>query len=129
MKATKSGRDVNELSDTHLFTCLPSPGLPHSLLLVSSSPVILTVAYCLACRPLSLGEIAGVALGSCGAALLALSSKSDQEVTALGDGAAFLAAAAFCVYITCGKSLQGAIASLAAGGTMPRVYLRQERDN
>lgn len=84
------------------------PGLPHSLLLVCSSPLVLAVAYCLTCRPISWGEIGGVALGTGGAALLALSAKSDHEVTVQGDAAAFLAAAAFCVYITCGKSLRGA---------------------
>lgn len=83
---------------------MPLPGLPHCPLLVSSSPVILTVTYCPECRPLFLGELLRVALGSCSAGLLALSSES-WEVAALGGGAALLAAAAFFVYITCGKSL------------------------
>ncbi|GAQ89124.1 hypothetical protein KFL_004890070 [Klebsormidium nitens] len=80
--------------------------LPHSLLLVCSSPLVLAVAYCLTCRPISWGEIGGVALGTGGAALLALSAKSDRDVTVQGDVAAVLAAAAFCGYITCGKSLR-----------------------
>lgn len=83
--------------------------LAHSLLFVSTPPIVVAVLSYLQGQPLLRGEVNGVALGMGGALIIAAGSRveKDNEVTLLGDLAAFAAAIAFVVYISAGRHLRG----------------------
>lgn len=87
---------------------LQHTSLAHSLLLVSTTPIIL-VAYSLATRqPISTGEVAGAVLAVAGCAVLASGAVSakETEVTLLGDVMAFAAAVAVVAHWQAGKHLR-----------------------
>ena len=83
--------------------------LAHSLLFVSTPPIVLAVLACLQGQPLSREELYGVSLGMGGVVVIAAGSRveHDNDVTLLGDLAAFAAAVAFVVYISAGRHLRG----------------------
>ena len=87
--------------------------LPHSLLFVSTPPVVIALlAFCQG-KPLSRGELIGVALGLGGMVIIVGGShlENDNDVTLLGDLAAFAASVAFVVYISAGQHLRGTVVS------------------
>eukprot|EP00850_Spirogloea_muscicola_P010227 SM000059S18704 [mRNA] locus=s59:527219:530168:+ [translate_table: standard] len=88
---------------------LDRTSLVHSLLYVSTPPLLLAGLAWLQGRQLGASELAGIAAGCMGAALCALGARADgdHEVSLLGDAAALAAAAAFVVYIIAGKHLRG----------------------
>eukprot|EP00850_Spirogloea_muscicola_P018520 SM000170S02692 [mRNA] locus=s170:200411:203629:- [translate_table: standard] len=88
---------------------LDRTSLVHSLLYVSTPPLLLAGLAWLQGQQLGASELAGIAAGCMGAALCALGAHADgnHEVSLLGDAAALAAAAAFVVYITAGKHLRG----------------------
>lgn len=88
---------------------LDHTSLAHSLLFVSTPPIVLAVLACLQGQPLSRGELSGVALGMGGVLVIAAGSRveNDNDVTLLGDLVAFAAAIAFVVYISAGQHLRG----------------------
>lgn len=86
---------------------LTATSLPHSLLFVSTPPLILGCYSMLQGTRLSRGELGGLLLGAAGVALVAASATSESEVTFAGDMAAFGAALAFAVYVTVAKELRG----------------------
>jgi len=88
---------------------LSHTSLAHSLLFVSTPPIVLAVLACLQGQPLSGGELSGVALGMGGVLVIAADSRveNDNEVSLWGDLGAFAAAIAFVVYISAGRHLRG----------------------
>eukprot|EP00899_Mesostigma_viride_P028477 jgi/Mesvir1/8814/Mv02715-RA.1 len=85
---------------------LDATSLPHSLLLVSASPLILSAAAWIRRDPISQGELLGTGMGTLGGVILAAGAQSDREVTLGGDTAALLAALAFVGYICIGRQLR-----------------------
>lgn len=85
---------------------LDHTSLAHSLILVVSHPLLVVLATAAARRPVSAGEAAGALVGVGGAAILLLDVRSDGEVTARGDLAAFGGAVAMAVYLGAGASLR-----------------------
>ena len=90
---------------------IDSTSLPHSLLFVSTPPLILAAWARIRGETLSLGELGGLALGLAGALVIAaghmLHAHSEHEVTLGGDAAAFLAAVGFVIYLSLGRHLRG----------------------
>lgn len=88
---------------------LSHTSLAHSLLFVSTPPIVLAVMGWLQGQPLSRGELSGVAIGMGGAVVIAAGSRveNDNEVTLVGDLSAVAAAVAFVVYISAGRHLRG----------------------
>ena len=89
--------------------------LPHALLFVSMTPVVLALYSLLRRVPLSRGELAGTALATLGAFLVVadhgrVGSEGDTSVgvvpSAAGDLSALFAAAALAVYLTVGSDLR-----------------------
>eukprot|EP01117_Protostelium_nocturnum_P015150 TRINITY_DN5840_c0_g1_i3.p1 TRINITY_DN5840_c0_g1~~TRINITY_DN5840_c0_g1_i3.p1 ORF type:complete len:281 (+),score=60.27 TRINITY_DN5840_c0_g1_i3:903-1745(+) len=87
--------------------------LPHSLLFVTSSPIlIVSVRFILSARCInlasspSLAESVASIIGFTGMALTMLDVKSDQTVTVFGDLAALLGAALFWGHLEAGKRLR-----------------------
>ncbi|GJP74486.1 hypothetical protein CLOP_g5059 [Closterium sp. NIES-67] len=89
--------------------------LAHSLLFVSTPPLLLSLAHLLSGAPLSCAEALGTLLGGLGAAVVAMGGSAgsgrgksgyddddDDDVSVGGDMAALLAAAAFVVYVWVG---------------------------
>ncbi|CAM6035160.1 unnamed protein product [Sphagnum compactum] len=87
---------------------LEHTSLSHSLLFVSTPPIIVAAVACGIGQPLSKEEILGVVVGMGGVVIVAAGSRTehDSEVTLLGDLASFAAAAAFVVYISAGRYLR-----------------------
>lgn len=88
---------------------LEHTSLSHSLLFVSTPPIIVAAVACGMGQPLSKEEMLGVVVGMGGVVIVAAGSctEHDSEVTLLGDLASFAAAAAFVVYISAGRHLRG----------------------
>lgn len=82
--------------------------LPHSLLFVSFTPVLLACGAAALGQPISLGEILGTALGVGGSVLLLMDVPYDGSghggVSLAGDAASLLASLAFIGYITAGMN-------------------------
>jgi drug/metabolite transporter (DMT)-like permease len=83
-------------------TATQTTSLPHALLLVSTTPLVLAGWALSHGHPLSRGELGGSAAAVAGVALLVSDRGSDAAVTLRGDCAAFLAAAAFSLYLSVG---------------------------
>lgn len=84
--------------------------LPHSLLFVSFTPVLLACGAAALGQPTSLGEVLGTALGVGGSVLLLMDVPRDDGgdggVSLAGDAASLLASLAFIGYITAGRHLR-----------------------
>ena len=82
--------------------------LPHSLLFVSFTPVLLACGAAALGQPTSLGEVLGTALGVGGSVLLLMDVPRDDGgdggVSLAGDAASLLASLAFIGYITAGRT-------------------------
>eukprot|EP00882_Tetradesmus_deserticola_P022745 GHRQ01024691.1.p1 GENE.GHRQ01024691.1~~GHRQ01024691.1.p1 ORF type:complete len:425 (+),score=136.30 GHRQ01024691.1:465-1739(+) len=87
---------------------LQHTSLAHSLLLVSTTPIILVGHSLITRQPISLGEVAGALLAVAGCAVLASGavSATETEATLLGDLAAFAAAVAVVAHWQAGKHLR-----------------------
>ncbi len=87
-------------------TAVQTTSLPHALLFVSATPVVLAAAALARRVPLSRGELAGTAGAMLGAGVLVSDARSDTQVTLLGDLFALGAAAVFAVYLSIGSELR-----------------------
>jgi len=76
--------------------------LPHALLLVSTTPLVLAAWALWRGEPLSRGELWGSLAAVAGCGLLVSDRASDSSVTLTGDLCAFVAAAAFALYLSVG---------------------------
>jgi drug/metabolite transporter (DMT)-like permease len=54
--------------------------LPHSLLLISATPVLIAIGMLLLCKPISKGELAGTVLGALGVCLLVTGHKLADSI-------------------------------------------------
>eukprot|EP00192_Tetraselmis_astigmatica_P011905 CAMPEP_0117657192 /NCGR_PEP_ID=MMETSP0804-20121206/5201_1 /TAXON_ID=1074897 /ORGANISM="Tetraselmis astigmatica, Strain CCMP880" /LENGTH=418 /DNA_ID=CAMNT_0005463633 /DNA_START=448 /DNA_END=1704 /DNA_ORIENTATION=+ len=87
---------------------LQHTSLPHSLLFLSSTPMVLSVgAICLR-KPISNGELLGTLFGIVGSIILVLSSSASgtDRASISGDIASFVAAVAIAGYLSCGSKLR-----------------------
>lgn len=88
--------------------------IPHSVLFVSTSPVILAVGRAIGRLPISMGEVLGSLAGFGGICISMIGASMEQEhageghehVTMLGDLAALGAAFAFVVYFLLGQGMR-----------------------
>ncbi|KAL6775781.1 hypothetical protein ACKKBG_A18460 [Auxenochlorella protothecoides x Auxenochlorella symbiontica] len=90
---------------------LKTTSLPHAMLFVCMAPVIVALSMWIMRQPISWGELGGTALGTAGAALLALSSAHSGAAgpgaaSWRGDLAALAAAALFVAYLSIGRRLR-----------------------
>ena len=85
---------------------LDHTSLAHSLLFVTSHPLVIVCAMALIRGRLDWMLIGGAALGFSGAALALLDSSPSGEVTYAGDAAAFLGAVAGAAYLGAGRVLR-----------------------
>jgi drug/metabolite transporter (DMT)-like permease len=94
--------------------------LPHSLLFVSFTPVLLSCGAAALGHPTSLGEVLGTALGVGGSVLLLMDVPRDDGgdggVSLAGDAASLLASLAFIGYITAGMLYQYQMYPCSVGG-------------
>ena len=81
--------------------------LSHALLFVNTTPLVLAAVSLLRGDKLSRGELLGTLAAFVGVAILVSDSGSDHSVSVLGDFLAFLAAAAFALYLNVGSSVRG----------------------
>jgi drug/metabolite transporter (DMT)-like permease len=89
-------------------TSLDLTSLAHSLLFVTTSPVLILIGNALFTTHRSNGrmEIVGVVLSAVGTGITLLDIRADKEVTAKGDALSFLGAICIVFHIACGKSLR-----------------------
>lgn len=86
---------------------LDHTSLAHSLLLVTSHPLVVVVLMLITGPRPHWVETVGVGIGLCGAGVMLLDSASgDGNVTLVGDGAAFLGAVAIVGYLYAGRHLR-----------------------
>jgi hypothetical protein len=89
---------------------LQNTSLPHSLLLVCCTPLLLSFGSLLLCFPISLGEVLSSALGVLGVGLMAADGRRRGEkkdaVTWYGDVLSLGAAAAIIGYMLVGHKLR-----------------------
>mmetsp|Transcript_32074 Transcript_32074/g.76227 ORF Transcript_32074/g.76227 Transcript_32074/m.76227 type:complete len:412 (-) Transcript_32074:512-1747(-) len=87
---------------------IQNTSLPHSLFMVSTTPIVLSAgALCLR-KPISNGELLGTCLGVAGAIVLAVGAEasSDDSPTLKGDLASFVGAIAIAGYLSAGGKLR-----------------------
>lgn len=87
-------------------TSLDHTSLAHSLLFVTSHPIIIVIGIAIFVRPPRKLEIYGAMVGLLGAGLTLLDAKSDGEVTIYGDLLAFTGAVTVVGYIVAGRILR-----------------------
>eukprot|EP00897_Mesotaenium_endlicherianum_P004448 jgi/Mesen1/4030/ME000212S03055 len=89
---------------------LDTTSLPHSLLFVTTPPLIFVALALCGGEKLASGEIGGTLLGAAGTAIMVLGhatgGHSEHDVSVVGDVAAFLAAASFVGYLSAGRRLR-----------------------
>ena len=87
-------------------SALNATSLPHALLFVSVTPVVLAGWALFRGVPLSRGELGGTAVAMLGAAVLVSDTSSDKQVTLRGDLMAVGSASVFGIYLTIGGELR-----------------------
>ncbi len=85
---------------------LDHTSLTHSLLFVTSHPLVIVVGLWLLKRPTNRQQTLGAVLGFLGAAVVLMGISSEGEVTLAGDAAAFLGAVAIVGYLAAGRVLR-----------------------
>jgi len=87
---------------------LQHTSLPHSLLLVSATPIVLSVGALVLRKPISNGELLGSAFGIAGTIILAIGAQesASDKVTILGDLASLAAAVAVAGYLSAGSKMR-----------------------